>query len=297
MAGAFSAPAYYGAGDGPQSVAVGDFNADGKPDLALTNQFTLAPNRNGVSILLNNGAGGFSGPTFYNLGSRLPEGVAVGDFNGDNKLDLASANGGALDSVAVLLGNGDGTFSAPVYIPVSGNLYSVAVGEFNGDSKLDLAAAGDGGVAVLLGNGDGTFSAPTIFGAGSAPRSVGIDDLNVDGKPDLTVANFLSDDVSVLLGVGGGSFTGPYSFNAGSRPNSIAVGDFNVDGRPDLATANANSNDVTVLLTAAPRCRSRSHPPRCPVAPPAHPTARPSPPAAAPRLTALPSPRARCRRA
>jgi len=108
-AGNFSAPAYYGAGDGPQSVAVGDFNSDGKPDLALTNQYTFAPNRNGVSILLNNGAGGFSGPTFYNLGSRLPEGVAVGDFNGDQKLDLAIANGGALDSVGVLLGNGDGT--------------------------------------------------------------------------------------------------------------------------------------------------------------------------------------------
>ncbi|HTS67965.1 MAG TPA: VCBS repeat-containing protein, partial [Terriglobia bacterium] len=167
--------------------------------------------------------------------------VAVGDFNGDGKLDLAVANARS-DNVTILLGNGDGTFTATASSPVTGSgSWYVVVGDFNGDGKLDLATEG----AVLLGNGDGTFTAaPSSSGLGGVAAAVG--DFNGDGKLDLAVANNSGGDceecgsVSILLGNGDGTFTGAASFPAtgGVWSRSIAVGDFNGDGKLDLAVAN-----------------------------------------------------------
>src|SRR6516164_340033 len=133
---ALSAPRGFDAGSGPQSVAVGDFNGDGKPDLAVVNSYS-----NNVSVLLGNGDGTFQPAVSYGTGSGTgPAFVAVGDFNHDGKLDLAVANSNS-SNVSVLLGNGDGTFQTAVNYDVGGAPTSIAVGDFNHDGKLDLAVA------------------------------------------------------------------------------------------------------------------------------------------------------------
>ena len=163
-------------GKGASSVAVGDFNGDGKPDLVTANT-----DSGNVSVLLGKGNFDFQPAVNYAVGS-FPSFVAVGDLNGDGKLDLAVANSGD-DTVSVLLGNGDGTFQPAVNY--SGGGTSLAVGDFNGDGKLDLVTAGGGAVSVLPGNGDGTFQSAVNYVDGSYPFSVAVGDFNRDGAPDL----------------------------------------------------------------------------------------------------------------
>jgi hypothetical protein len=152
-----------------------------------------------VSILLGDGAGNFSAPTTFGAGNDSLS-VAVGDFNGDGKQDLAVANN-LSNNVSILLGNGAGHFSAPTNFTVGDRPGSVAVGDFNGDGKQDLAVANSGvpaNVSILLGNGAGNFGAPANFTAGDYPNSIAVGDFNGDGKQDLAVAN-LSQNVSILL--------------------------------------------------------------------------------------------------
>jgi len=230
------------------SLAVGDFNRDGKADLAVTDA-----NSSTVSILLGNGNGTFQTPVNYSTG--IANAVAIGDFNGDGKLDLGVANGNG--SISILLGNGDGTFQAAVDYVAGSNLQAIAVGDFNRDGKLDLVVADsrDGDVTVLLGNGDGTFRAAASYstGSGSGPLSVAVGDFNRDGKLDLVVGKFTCPNtpcgnLSVLLGNGDGTFQAGVDYNAGGEPTSVAVADFNNDGKLDLAVADISSAHVNILL-------------------------------------------------
>jgi hypothetical protein len=191
---AFTAATNFGAGVRPRFVAVGDFNGDGRQDLAVANQLSA-----NVSILLGNGNGTFGGATNFGVGFT-PFAVAVGDFNGDGRQDLAVANQGSA-TVSILLGNGNGTFGAATNFGVGFAPLSVAVGDFNGDGRQDLAVVNQGSatVSVLLGNGNGTFGAATNFAAATGPLSVAVGDFNRDGKQDLAVANQFSDNVSILL--------------------------------------------------------------------------------------------------
>ncbi|MGA3076374.1 MAG: FG-GAP-like repeat-containing protein [Bryobacteraceae bacterium] len=240
---ALSAPSAFGAGTDPDSAAAGDFNGDGKLDLAVANEGS-----NNVSILLGKSDGTFQAAVDYGAGSN-PSSVAVGDFRDDGKLDLVVANDGS-DNVSILLGNGDGTFQAAVNYGVGSAPTSVAVGDFNGDGKLDLAVVNElsNNFSILLGNGDGTFQAAVNYGAGLSLFSVAVGDFNGDGKLDLAVASGGSDYVSVLLGNGDGTFKTAVQYVAGLEPISVAVADFNGDGKLDLAVANYESNNVSILL-------------------------------------------------
>ncbi len=233
-----------GVGSAPIAVAAGDFNGDGKVDLAVAN---LGDNT--VSILLGQGAGTFVTQTKYPTGTE-PNAIATGDFNGDGKLDLAVANFNG-NNVSILLGQGDGTFATQTTYATGINPRSIATGDFNGDGKVDLAVVNDVDytVSILLGQGDGTFVTQTTYPTGSNPFRIATGDFNGDGKLDLAVANFGGNTVSVLLGQGDGTFvTQTITYPTGTYPDSIVIGDFNNDGKLDLAVANVNDNTVSILL-------------------------------------------------
>src|SRR5271170_4393167 len=179
---------------GSQSMAVGDFNGDGQPDLAVTNS-----GANGVSVFLNN-EGGLSAVAASPATGDSPTSIAAADFNGDGKLDLAVANSGS-NNVTILLGNGDGTFTAAAS-PATGTApNSIAVADFNGDGVPDLAVAnaGSSNVTILMGNGDGTFTAAAGPAADTGSTSVAAADFNGDGKEDLVVVNSQDSSATALL--------------------------------------------------------------------------------------------------
>jgi hypothetical protein len=233
-------------GVSPRGIAVGDFNGDGKLDMAVANEVS-----NTLTILLGNGDGTFTpAPSQLETGA-IPNSIAVGDFNRDGKLDLAVVNAGQ-STVTILLGNGDGTFTPANSSPSTGNApYSVVAGDFNGDGILDLAVANAGSntVTILLGFGDGTFTpAAASPVTGTEPVAITAGDFNGDGNLDLAVANGDSDTVTILLGNGDGTFTPAAASPAtGVLPFAILTGDFNGDGKLDLAVAN-DSNNLTILL-------------------------------------------------
>jgi hypothetical protein len=243
-----------GSGGDDFAIAAGDFNGDGKLDLAVANDFRGAGTGN-VSVLMGNGNGTFQTAQNFATGGIGSVSVVVRDFNRDGKPDLAVASESSA-SVGVLLGNGDGTFQTAHNFNVGGSPASLAVGDFNGDGELDLVTANvfSGTVSVLPGNGDGTFQTAQVLAAGGEPISVAVGDFNGDGKFDLAVANqFVGitgqiGNVSVLFGNGNGSFQSPQSFAAGAEPASVVVGDFNGDGKPDLALVSASQPSVDVVL-------------------------------------------------
>jgi hypothetical protein len=248
--GTFQAAVTYGSGGyGALSVAVADVNGDGKPDLLVANECAgnCEYSSNGsVGVLLGNGDGTFQPAVSYNSGGAEAYSVAVGDVNGDGKLDLIVANDNA---VGVLLGNGDGTFQPAVSYNSGGS--SVAVADVNGDGKLDLVVSSltGGSVSVFLGNGDGTFQPAVGYNSGGWGffSSVAVADVNGDGKPDLLVANHCASSsadcrfgsAGVLLGNGDGTFQAVQNYSSeGFAPDSIAVADVNGDGKKDLLIAN-----------------------------------------------------------
>lgn len=256
--GTFRAAGSYNVGTNPTSVAVVDLNRDGKLDLVVSNQ--NCNNAQGpcgpgtVSVLLGNGDGTFQAHRDFST-CKGANWVAVGDFNGDGKPDLAVACGASRESkskLSILLGNGDGTFLASVSYELASNADSVVAADFNGDGKLDLALADHMGlVSILLGNGNGTFRPRVDYPIGWQPwGSIGIGDFNGDGNLDLAVATTTDPNlVTILTGKGDGTFL---SLGAGSltglSPNGVAVGDFRRNGKLDLAVPVRSSNVVSILL-------------------------------------------------
>ncbi|MEO6390851.1 MAG: VCBS repeat-containing protein, partial [Pyrinomonadaceae bacterium] len=242
----FLPPAAFAAGTGPTGLASADFNGDTKPDLAVANQSS-----NNVSILLNNGSGGFNAPTNFAAGSA-PYQVATAKFNGDVFDDLVVVNGGS-NNISILLGDGMGGFGSPTNFAAGPNPISVTIADFNNDGKQDLGVADFGGffagtVAVLLGNGAGSFGAPALFGARTQPAAIAAADFNNDTKQDLAVANFGSNNISILLGSGTGTFTYFSTLTAGVGPVSLIVMDHNADGKADLSVANYNGSNALGYL-------------------------------------------------
>jgi hypothetical protein len=221
------------------SIAVADFNADGKQDLALVDTYA-----NSVITLLGNGDGTFQKAAPSPTVGQFPNEVVAGDFNGDGIPDLVVL---ALD-LTILLGNGDGTFHALPSTRLGDAPVAVVLGDFNQDGKTDLVISYTALslIDTLLGNGDGTFALPTptaVFpGPGTSP--IGVADFNGDGKLDLALAisNSITvggadDSVVIIAGKGDGTFSYPSSgpVNSFHSIASIGVADFNSDGIPDVA--------------------------------------------------------------
>ncbi|HYV37831.1 MAG TPA: FG-GAP-like repeat-containing protein, partial [Gemmataceae bacterium] len=187
----------------------------------------------------------FLAPTSFLAGTN-PSGIAVADYNGDGKSDMAIVNNAAAGTVGIVISNGDGTFQPQVDYPAGANALDARAGFFNADGNIDLAVVSPSGtVNILLGNGDGTFAAPTSNAVGFGARALVIGDFNNDGKMDVATMN--SGTASVLLGNGDGSFQAHLDAVFTGNTNMIA-GDFNHDGNLDLATSNTMSIGTITLL-------------------------------------------------
>lgn len=256
-----SAAAYGSGGFSPLSVAVGDVNGDGIPDLLVVNFSS-----NNVGVLLGNGDGTFQHAITFATGGVGAVSVAVSDVNRDGNLDLIVANtcdndcsGSGQSGVGVLLGNGDGTFRAAVTYPSGGSfIQSVSVADVNGDGIPDLLVLNscpfrlaskcgiqqNGTVGVLLGGGAGDFQPVAVTDSGGLePTSFAVADINGDGNPDVVVANSLSGTVGVLLGRGARTFKRAITYPAFGA-SWVAIADLNGDGKLDLAVANGSAAGV-----------------------------------------------------
>ena len=279
---------YNSGGQSAFSISVADVNGDGKLDLVVANGCLGSNCATGsVGVLLGKGDGTFEKVVTYSSGAASVFGsrVAVGDLNGDGKLDLAVAttgpgcgNGCPKGLVAVLLGKGDGTFNKAKTYSTGGfdAIGWVAIADVNGDKKPDLLVANycatecsfppvEGSVGVLLGKGDGTFRAVKTYpSGGDGAVSVAVADLNKDGKPDLLVANCgplacgpgsPGGNVAVLIGNGNGTFKPGVRYLAANSPFDVVAADVNGDGNLDIVVSNwgtsnggTNNGSVTILL-------------------------------------------------
>ena len=228
-------------------IAVGDFNGDGKLDIAIATGY------NTISIFLGNGNGTFTVGPKVALPADGPQDYAVviqvGDFNGDGKLDMA-VSGIDSDYVYILLGNGDGTFTLKSKYSIPYQVCAIVVGDFNGDGKPDLAVQGGfgGSINILLGNGDGTFTLKSSLAVSSAQYILAAADFDGDGKLDLAVSDNANDSVDLYLGNGDGTFTAGPSLADETGSGYLLVGDFNGDGRPDIASSNYTDQNVNIFL-------------------------------------------------
>ena len=247
--GTFTSNVSFNTGFGTGVITTGDFNGDGKQDLAFTHD-------NAIGVLLGNGNGTFGPAASYLVGNN-PGAMTAGDFNGDGKQDLAVINNGfnGLGStLTILMANPIGTFGSTFLtapsLPLGKGATDVKVGDFNHDGKLVLVVtnAGDNDIEVFLGNGNGTFGPGATFAAGPSPSQIAVADFNGDGKLDLVINNPGSNTLTVLLGNGDGTFRNPESYAAGLNPAAPAVVDLNGDGVPDLLVADAGFNTLYMLL-------------------------------------------------
>ena len=235
---------------GVDRFTTGDFNRDGHTDIVMLNVFSDT-----LTFLQGNGDGTFTPGTPFVAGD-VPYGVVTGDFNGDGIADLAvSIFGSAFNGVQVFLGNGDGTFQAPINLTINtrgGDTNSLATGDFNGDGFLDLAVTVSSSdfIQIALGNGDGTFTlgSTITLPQRNGPEGIVVADFNKDARSDIAVVT-LNGGVFVALGHGDGTFGTPAQYPVASPTTSgISIGDFNLDGKTDIAVSEGTSaGEISIL--------------------------------------------------
>jgi hypothetical protein len=262
FAPAAGSPFLFSAGSGPTCVAIGDVNADSRPDL-LVGTTTI-----GLVVLLGNGTGGFApaaGSPFFIATSVYPQDLALGDMNEDGHLDVISGNYSAagVDNVAILLGTGTGSFALTPDSPFSTGLnhisYGVAVGDLNGDGHLDLTTANYASNSVSVALGDGTAFFPLFStitypttGNGGFVYSIALGDANGDGRLDIVATNTNRDEVALLLNSGTGTFAmapnAPFFMGLNNSPVAAQLRDMDGDNRADLVIVNSFARKLVVLL-------------------------------------------------
>lgn len=252
--GTFAAPVNIATDDSPFDIASGDLNGDGKPDLVVAhNEYT-------VTVLLNNGSGGFAAPVAYrsltsdNWAGPFYGCIALGDVNGDGKLDVLYGSTRTWDGytghIVQLRNDGTGALTRAANIPLV--LYSAGpsdlfVADMNGDGALDILAAhhsgrASDGVCVIMNNGGGNFAAPVLYPGGQGTMAIVAADVNKDSKLDILTADDYSSAVTVRLNPGNGNFaTVPYDF-AGSIQSGQDAADIDGDGDQDIFTSGPHSS-------------------------------------------------------
>jgi hypothetical protein len=236
----------------PQGIAIADLNGDGILDLAIAILGPAHTFDGEVAILIGAGDGSFASPVFYQLGGQQGNRLVATDLNDDAKPDLAVAIQHGVhprDGLAVLLGNGDGTFQSAVVSLPGVNANDVAAADLNRDGKTDLALANGSsvnGVEVVLGNGDGTFQSPTAYSTGGGAKTVSLVDVNRDGLADLVVGTSYT---AILFGDGDGNFGPAIIYRIGQNFDRAfaRAGDFNQDQTPDIV-GNGVSSEIAVAF-------------------------------------------------
>ena len=223
----------------PTQTVVADFNGDQFLDVA-----TVGANPSTVSVLLNDGNGNLA-PAIVTALPDYPAQFAAADLRGTGTTDLVLS---VYNGIEVLLGNGDGTFAAPVLYP--SNQYNGAylvIGKFDANDSPDVVLADNYGSSVTFfpGQGNGTFGAAVPLGITNA-SGIAAGDFNGDSKLDLVASNSSAGTVSLYPGNGDGTFGSPTTFVAGSEAWLLAVGDLDGDGHSDLAVTTYGY--VSVLL-------------------------------------------------
>jgi hypothetical protein len=230
----------------PYALAVGDFNRDGYPDLAVSNT-----DNNSISLYLNNQVGGFLAPQSYAAGTG-PSKLIAADINNDGAVDLIVVNT-ASNSIGVFKNNGNGMLETMVSYTVGTAPKALSVADINNDGSLDIVVANstDNTLTVLKNDGSGSFSLAQTITVGSGPSAVVLKDLDNDGAVDGVVSNKNSNNITLLKNAAGMlSVDTSYVISGTSAPNDVAVFDFDNNGTADIAIANSGSNNIAILLNA-----------------------------------------------
>jgi len=241
---------------------VADLDGDGHQDL-------VTGGNGNISVFMGHGDGTFSAPTSFSASFPAAYlGIVVGDFNGDNKLDIVACDtfSGPAGTLVFYAGKGDGTFQSPTSVPlISSFPSSLASGDFKGDGKRDLLIGFPGEAVIALGNGDGTFQLGfgSLIPVVSSPFNPSLidglivlaPDLNQDGKLDALVADYDGGTLTLVLNDALGKLppaTGTYQFTLKPGLNDIAVGDLNGDGLPDIVVSDGLTNEISIALSQKP---------------------------------------------